>query len=133
MVYFLRKIQTLRGNNSKILRIQNAKFSGYHFYMNTNIWRDFQICINVPLIISFWALYDWCIMVLLNVLWMIVIIRTCYWYYNSNSLAIQQIGLKRNFLWRRAQIIASKIIQTDDKSWISWATSWISWRKYTKL
>ena len=45
----LRKIQTLRVNNSRILRIQNATFSGYHFYMNTNIWRDFQICISVPL------------------------------------------------------------------------------------
>ena len=29
--------------------IQNAKFSGYYFYMNTNLWRDFQICISVPL------------------------------------------------------------------------------------
>ena len=45
----LRKIQTLRANNSRILRIQNAKFSGYYFHMNTNIWRDFQICISVPL------------------------------------------------------------------------------------
>ena len=35
-------------NNSIILSIQNAKFSGY-FYMNTDIWRDFQICISVPL------------------------------------------------------------------------------------
>ena len=26
------------------------KFSRYHFYMNTNIYRDFQICISVPLI-----------------------------------------------------------------------------------
>ena len=23
--------------------IQNAKFSGYYFYMNANIWKDFQI------------------------------------------------------------------------------------------
>ena len=36
-------------NNSRVLRFQNAKFSGYHFYMNTNICRDFQICISVPL------------------------------------------------------------------------------------
>ena len=36
-------------NNWRILRIQNAKFSGHCFYMNTNIWRDFQICISVPL------------------------------------------------------------------------------------
>ena len=53
VAYFLRKIQILRANNSRILRIQNAKFSGYYFYMDTNIWRDFQICINVPLIETF--------------------------------------------------------------------------------
>ena len=49
VAYFLRKIQTSGANNSRILRIQNAEFSGYYFYMNTNIWRDFQICINAPL------------------------------------------------------------------------------------
>ena len=49
VAYFSRKIQTLRANNLRILS-QNGKFSGYHFYMNTNIWRDFQICIIVPLI-----------------------------------------------------------------------------------
>ena len=49
VAYFLRKIQTLRVNNSRILRFQNAKSSGYHFYMNTKICRDFQICISVPL------------------------------------------------------------------------------------
>ena len=45
----LGKVQTLRVNNSRILKIQNAKFSGYYFHMNTNMWRDFQICISVPL------------------------------------------------------------------------------------
>ena len=29
--------------------IKNAKFSGYYFDMNLNIWGDFQICISVPL------------------------------------------------------------------------------------
>ena len=29
--------------------IENAKFSGYYFYLNLNIWADFQICISVPL------------------------------------------------------------------------------------
>ena len=47
--YFLRKIQTLRVNNSRILRNQNARLSGHYFYMNTKMWRDFQICISVPL------------------------------------------------------------------------------------
>ena len=31
LAYFLRKIQTLRLNNSRILAIKNAKFSGYYF------------------------------------------------------------------------------------------------------
>ena len=37
-------------NNSRILTIKNAKFSGYYFYTNSNIRGDFQICISVPLI-----------------------------------------------------------------------------------
>ena len=49
VAYFLRKIQTLRVNNSRIPRIKNAKFSEYYFYLNTNIYGDFQICISVPL------------------------------------------------------------------------------------
>ena len=36
-------------NNSRILRIQNAKFSGYCFHMKPNIQSIFQICISVPL------------------------------------------------------------------------------------
>ena len=47
--FFLKKLQTTWANNSRILRIKNAKFSGYCFYMNTNIYGDFQICISVPL------------------------------------------------------------------------------------
>ena len=42
-------MQTLRANNSRIVTIKNGKFSGYYFYMNLNIWGDFQICISVPL------------------------------------------------------------------------------------
>ena len=49
LVYFLRNLQTSRAINSRILRIKNVKFSGYCFYMNTNILKDFQICISVPL------------------------------------------------------------------------------------
>ena len=36
-------------SNSRIITIKNVKFSGYYFYMNLNIWGDFQICISVPL------------------------------------------------------------------------------------
>ena len=49
LVYFLRNLQTSRAINARILRIKNVKFSGYCFYMNTNILKDFQICISVPL------------------------------------------------------------------------------------
>ena len=41
LAYFLRNLQTSRD--------KNAKFSGYCFYMNTNIKGHFQICISVPL------------------------------------------------------------------------------------
>ena len=37
LAFFLRNLQTSWANNSRILRIKNAKFSGYCFYMNTNI------------------------------------------------------------------------------------------------
>ena len=51
LAYFLlRNLQTSRANNSRIFRINKAKISGYCFYMNTGIQRDFQICISVPLI-----------------------------------------------------------------------------------
>ena len=36
-------------NNSRNLTIKNAKLSQNNFYMILNIWRDFQICISVPL------------------------------------------------------------------------------------
>ena len=36
-------------NNSRIPRTKNVKFSEYYFYLNTNIYREFQICIIVPL------------------------------------------------------------------------------------
>ena len=49
LAYFLRNLQTSRANNSRILTIKNAKFSGYCFYINTNLLGDFQICISVPL------------------------------------------------------------------------------------
>ena len=48
--YLLRNLQTLRVNNSRILRIKNAKFLGYCFYMGTNIKGDLQICMSVFLI-----------------------------------------------------------------------------------
>ena len=45
----LRKMQTLRVNNSSILGTKNVKFSGYYFCLNINIWGSFRICISVPL------------------------------------------------------------------------------------
>ena len=37
VAYFLRKIQTSRINNSRILRFKNEKLSGYCFYMEPSI------------------------------------------------------------------------------------------------
>ena len=52
---FLRNLQTSQENNSRILRMKDAKFSGHCcFYRNTNIYRDFQICISVPLNKKIW-------------------------------------------------------------------------------
>ena len=42
-------MQTLRVNSSRTLRIKNANFSGYCFYMNLNIKWNFQTYISVPL------------------------------------------------------------------------------------
>ena len=50
VAYFLIKIQTLRLNNSRILKIKNAKFFGVSFFMNANIWRDFQICTKTSIL-----------------------------------------------------------------------------------
>ena len=44
-----KKFTKYTGSNLTILRIKNAKLSRYCFCMNTNIWRDFQICISVLL------------------------------------------------------------------------------------
>ena len=45
-----KKNTDLRVNNSRILKIKNAKLPGYYFYMNLNIWGDFyNICISAPL------------------------------------------------------------------------------------
>ena len=44
-----KKFTNLQVNNTKILRITNAKLPRYCFYMNTNIEGDFQICTSAPL------------------------------------------------------------------------------------
>ena len=49
IVYFLRKIQTSQVNKAGNLRIKIEKFSENCFYMNPNIYSNFQICINVTL------------------------------------------------------------------------------------
>ena len=53
-------LQTSRASNSSILRIKKATFSGYCFYMNTNILGDFQICISVPLKLSILPISNHC-------------------------------------------------------------------------
>ena len=43
-----KKKTNFTGNNSRILRIKNARFSEYYFCINYNLLGDFQICISVP-------------------------------------------------------------------------------------
>ena len=38
-----------RANKTRILMMKNAKFSRYYFYLNTNLYGDFQIRISVSL------------------------------------------------------------------------------------
>ena len=44
-----KKEQTFRVKKSRIPGTKNTKFSEYYFYLNTNMYEDFQICISVPL------------------------------------------------------------------------------------
>ena len=37
------------GINLRVLRIKRTTFLGFCFHTNTNTYRDFQICISVPL------------------------------------------------------------------------------------
>ena len=53
-----RNLQSSLANNSKILRIKKAKLSGYCFYLKTNIYGDFEICISVPLRCKAVSLFD---------------------------------------------------------------------------
>ena len=61
-----KKFKTSEANNSIILRIKNAKFWRYCFYVyeykHTNIWEDFQIWISAPLNLRpkmlFWVFLD---------------------------------------------------------------------------
>ena len=65
----MRKIQTLRVNNSRIFTIKDAKLSGYCFFMNLNIWGDFQICISVPLRLSFAKNNEKWKIIVINTVW----------------------------------------------------------------
>ena len=44
-----KKNTNFMSNNSRKLKVKNVKSSGYCFYMDSNIYWYFQICINVPL------------------------------------------------------------------------------------
>ena len=53
--------QAIRVYNSRIPRIEHAKLSGYQFYLNTNMQRDFQIDISVPLKQNFSSFINVCL------------------------------------------------------------------------
>ena len=57
----LKKFTKLRTNNSRIVRIKNAKFSEYFLYINTNIQGNFRLHISVPLKLSQNSLENTCV------------------------------------------------------------------------
>ena len=56
-----KKNRNLSGEWLEILTTKNVKLWGYYFYMNLNIWGDFQICINVICIIEVQMLLRCCL------------------------------------------------------------------------
>ena len=44
LTYFLRYLETSRADHTRILKITNVKFSGFCFYMNTNISSNLHYC-----------------------------------------------------------------------------------------
>ena len=48
-------------NKSRILTIKNAKFSGYYFHMNLNIYGNFQNFINVTVTLNVPCVSESCV------------------------------------------------------------------------
>ena len=46
LAYFLKNLQNSWANNSRILMIKNAKFSGYCLYMNIKLYGNFNLIFN---------------------------------------------------------------------------------------
>ena len=108
--YFLRKIQTLRVNKSRILTIKNAKFSGYYFYMNFTIWEDFQICISIPLMF-------------LKLFWK-------FWKNSRNSFVMEFLFRKlRAYKLQTSAVCVSKVLENSSSKDYSWVTFYRS-RRY---
>ena len=75
----------------RILRIKNAKFSGYCFYMNTNIKRDFQICISVP-----WTL-TWRSLLSYRHQSIYLLHKSMDWFLHDNDLRRERVNGKPDF------------------------------------
>ena len=75
-----KKFTNFTANNSRIRRIKNAKLSEYCFYMNTDIYGDFQICISVPLTQFFLQIY-----LQYNIIFSLCIIFTSFLFLASYS------------------------------------------------
>ena len=83
-------------NNSIILRIKNAKFSGYCIYMSPNIYWNSQLCISVPLMITIHILH-----IFLAFLWADI----C----DSNMSVISElVSWLKPFSWQNFTIYAKK-------------------------
>ena len=67
--------------------IENAKFSGYYFYLNLNISADFQICISAPLSLK---------------------VQSCKLYNNKYTIASTQITNTEIFAFTVIQLLHKK-------------------------
>ena len=102
-------MKTLRVNNSRILTIKNAKFSGYYFYMNFNIWEDFQICISIPLMF-------------LKLFWK-------FWKNSRNSFVMEFLFRKlRAYKLQTSAVCVSKVLENSSSKDYSGATFYRSSR-----
>ena len=102
-------MKTLRVNNSRILTIKNAKFSGFYFYMNFNIWEDFQICIGIPLMF-------------LKLFWK-------FWKNSSNSFVMEFLFRKlRAYKLQTSAVCVSKVLENSSSKDYSGVTFYRSSR-----
>ena len=90
----LKKFLNFTGKYLEKSRFKNAKFSGYWFYMNTNLQGDFQICICVPLNYKIKLIKSIIICILMNHLKVLLQLDSNQPLYNSDNSTVTKNGQK---------------------------------------